>query len=73
MPALLRVSQSLSAAPEDPGPRPTYAADAALKQFAAAFGLCLAIDVPFDSMTGALSGYVAGPDGKPERLRIPVG
>jgi hypothetical protein len=73
MPALLRLSQSLSAAPEDPGPGPTYAADAALKQFAAAFGLCLAIDVPFDSMTGALSGYVAGPDGKPERLRIPVG
>ncbi|MBM7069186.1 hypothetical protein [Actibacterium sp. 188UL27-1] len=54
--ALVEVSQSFAAF-DDVDPETTQVFDPAVRELAAAFGLCLVVEVAFDAVSGRLSGY----------------
>jgi hypothetical protein len=61
--ALLRMTQTFDGQDAGTGPDAPLAFEDGLRRIAAAFGLCVVVDMPLDAASGRLSGFEAMPDG----------
>lgn len=69
--SLIEMHQYFDVVEDSEGAMIEETVDDGVQRLARAFGLCVAIEVPFDQSAGWLSGYKVGPDGVLVPLRFP--